>query len=224
MYAPPPHLNLVVLRSPDIERAAKFYQAMGFLFTRHSHGSGPEHYTSEVNGLVFEIYPMTTKSTPTAGARIGFRVDSVDETLDLLIKAGAEVVSPATDSQWGRRAVMKDLDGHVIELVEQLIEPPIDPRISLTLRVRLKDWTDVDAACYCIAIALGVAPDHGDKWDFWGGKKGMFWSNNPMGNGFYAVLEMLAETGVLEKDEEEMKFRWNPRFDWASFGQVRTIR
>lgn len=117
MYAPPPHLNLVVLRSADIERAASFYRQMGLLITRHSHGSGPEHYTSKVSGLVFEIYPMTAKSSPTIGARIGFRVDSVDEIVRLLSQIGAEIVTPPTDSEWGRRAVVKDYDGHVVELV-----------------------------------------------------------------------------------------------------------
>jgi len=117
MYAPPPHLNLVVLRSSDIDRAAVFYREMGLLFTRQAHGSGPEHYSSEVSGLVFELYPLTPKSSPTTGTRIGFRVDSVDEVVTILSKIGAEVVTPPTDSPWGRRAVVKDLDGHFVELV-----------------------------------------------------------------------------------------------------------
>src|SRR4051794_40785258 len=108
MYAPPPHLNLVVLRSSDIERASSFYREMGLLFTRHSHGTGPEHYTSEVGGLVFEIYPLTAKSSPTIGTRIGFRVDSVDELVGLLSRIGAVVVTSPADSEWGRRAVVKD--------------------------------------------------------------------------------------------------------------------
>lgn len=55
MYAPLPHLNLVVLRSPDIDRAATFYRTMGLILTRHSHGAGPEHYSSEVGGLVLKF-------------------------------------------------------------------------------------------------------------------------------------------------------------------------
>lgn len=117
MYAPPPHLNLIVLRSPDIDRAARFYSQMGLVFTRHSHGTGPEHYSSEVSGLVFEIYPSTSKSQPTVGTRIGFSVDSVDQIVSLLSQIGAEIVSPPADSEWGRRAVVKDLDGHVVELL-----------------------------------------------------------------------------------------------------------
>jgi catechol 2,3-dioxygenase-like lactoylglutathione lyase family enzyme len=117
MYAAPPILNLVVLRSPDIDRAANFYRQLGLLFTRHAHGSGPEHYTSEVCGTVFEIYPMTEKTQPTISTRIGFSVDSVDQLVPLVEKIGARVLVAPCDSEWGRRAVVKDLDGHTVELV-----------------------------------------------------------------------------------------------------------
>jgi hypothetical protein len=117
MHASPAQLNLIVLRSSDIERAAAFYREMGLSFTRHSHGSVPEHYVSEVNGFVFEIYPMTSKSSPTTGTRIGFKVSSVDEIIKSLTHIGASVVTPPADSEWGRRAVIKDFDGHTIELV-----------------------------------------------------------------------------------------------------------
>jgi lactoylglutathione lyase len=90
---------------------------MGLLFTRHSHGSGPQHCTSKVDGLVFEIYPLTGKSSPTTGTRIGFSVDSVDGVVPLLSEIGVKVVTPPTDSEWGRRAVVMDFDGHVVELV-----------------------------------------------------------------------------------------------------------
>ena len=112
-----PQLNLVVLRSSDIDRAVKFYEAVGLRFDKHAHGTGPEHYASETNGFVLEIYPVTAKSGPTTGVRIGFRVNSVDEIVQLLLKEGAVVVSPPADSEWGRRAVVKDLDGHTVELV-----------------------------------------------------------------------------------------------------------
>lgn len=118
MYAPPPQLNLVVLRSPDIDRAAKFYTYLGLLFKKHAHGTGPEHYSSEVNGMVFEIYPATEKMPSTACTRIGFVVDSVDNIVNLVIEAGARIVNAPQDSEWGRRAVVKDLDGHTIELTQ----------------------------------------------------------------------------------------------------------
>lgn len=111
-----PQLNLVVIRSPDIHRAAKFYQAMGLQLMMHRHGAGPEHYAAEANGLVFELYPATAKSGSTQGTRIGFRVEAIDAVVERVREAGAEIVTPPQDSEWGRRAVVRDLDGHVIEL------------------------------------------------------------------------------------------------------------
>lgn len=117
MYAAPPMANLLVLRSPDIHRAAGFYRALGLLFTLERHGEGPEHYTSLVDGFLFELYPLGPGRTPTTGVRIGFSVDSVDELVPLVREPGAEVVSGPHDSEWGRRAVVRDLDGNTVELV-----------------------------------------------------------------------------------------------------------
>ena len=117
MYAAPPIANLIVLRSPDIERAAEFYRKLGLLFTLHSHGNGPEHYSSTVCGLVFEIYPARNENDLTTNTRIGFNVDSVDAVVEMLVKIEVEIVSSPKDSEWGRRAVVRDFDGHTVELL-----------------------------------------------------------------------------------------------------------
>jgi predicted enzyme related to lactoylglutathione lyase len=112
-----PTPNLLVIRSPDIDRAVKFYEILGVSFEKHSHGKGPMHYASETNGFVFEIYPQRDNAAATTSTRLGFCVDSVDSCLELLEELIVEIVSPAKDSEWGRRAVVRDLDGHTVELV-----------------------------------------------------------------------------------------------------------
>ncbi len=109
--------NLLVLRSPDIHRAEAFYRQLGLLFLPHRHGNGPEHYTSTVNGFVFELYPLRPDDLPTTNVRIGFSVDDVDGIVELVTEVGAQLVVSPCDSEWGRRAVVKDLDGHTVELV-----------------------------------------------------------------------------------------------------------
>ncbi|TLD70665.1 hypothetical protein FEM03_10135 [Phragmitibacter flavus] len=89
--------------------------------------------------------------------------------------------------------------------------------MSQTLKHSLSEWTDADVAAYYVAIALGLAPDPGGEWKFWGGKKWVFWSANPLGDGLYRILEMLTENGVIEKDGEESKYRWNPTYDWELY-------
>ena len=118
MYAAPPIVNLLVLRSVDIHRARTFYlRALGLPFVRERHGDGPEHYSYQVDGFVLELYPLATGEESTSSTRIGFSVDSVDELVLYVREEGAEVISEPHDSVWGRRAVIKDLDGHTLELV-----------------------------------------------------------------------------------------------------------
>ena len=47
-------------------------------------------------------------------------VESVDDSLELLVELDIEVISAAKDSPWGRRAVVRDLDGHTVELTTPL--------------------------------------------------------------------------------------------------------
>jgi lactoylglutathione lyase len=110
-------LNLVVLRSRDLARAAGFYERLGLKFSRHRHGKGAEHLSAELGSAVFEIYPDTGAGS-TLGTRVGFRVASVDAILAALSDYPDSIVSPAKESEWGRRAVIADPDGHRIELLE----------------------------------------------------------------------------------------------------------
>ena len=111
-------LNLVVLRSMDIARAAAFYTRLGLHFTLHRHGHGTEHFAAELPGGVFELYPQTADSPGTVGTRIGFSVPSVDAVIAGLTDYPAAVVSAPKDSECGRRAVVADPDGHRVELIE----------------------------------------------------------------------------------------------------------
>jgi catechol 2,3-dioxygenase-like lactoylglutathione lyase family enzyme len=110
-------LNLVVLRVADIERSAAFYRVLGLQFAKHAHGSGPQHYASETDGFVFELYPASAEQPVSASARIGFKVEDVDALVSKLAGIeGANVISVPKDSEWGRRAVIADPDGHRVEL------------------------------------------------------------------------------------------------------------
>jgi predicted enzyme related to lactoylglutathione lyase len=110
-------LNLVVLRSVDLERAASFYGALGIEFSRERHRSGPEHLACQLGAVVLEIYPRdgTTEDSP---ARIGFEVVSVADALAAVRSTGGVVIAPPKESPWGLRAVVADPDGHRVELLE----------------------------------------------------------------------------------------------------------
>jgi predicted enzyme related to lactoylglutathione lyase len=114
------HINLVVLRVANIDRAAAFYRLIGLEFSQHAHGSGPAHYTCGMDGLVFELYPSSEDQPVSASTRVGFAVANVDElAAKLAAVEGARLIVAPKESPWGRRAVVADPDGHRVELVEE---------------------------------------------------------------------------------------------------------
>jgi catechol 2,3-dioxygenase-like lactoylglutathione lyase family enzyme len=105
----------VVIRVADLERAQRFYEALGLRFARERHGSGPEHLAAELGAVVFEVYPRGNGS-PTSGVRLGFRVASVAAAVAAVQSLGAEIAVPPAESPWGLRAVVVDPDGHRVEV------------------------------------------------------------------------------------------------------------
>jgi lactoylglutathione lyase len=112
---PTTRLNLVVIRTLDLVGASAFYGAIGLKLKRHSHGKGPSHLTHEGDDIVFEVYPHEQEG-PNPSARIGFAVDDVDAIVKRVVEIGAVVRQQAKDSPWGRRAVVEDFDGNIVEL------------------------------------------------------------------------------------------------------------
>ena len=109
-------LNLIVIRVEDLNRSKKFYETLGINFSYEQHGNGEQHLSAMLEGIVFEIYP-SSNNIDTSAVRLGFRVASVDNTIEELQAIETVIVSPPKDSQWGRRAVILDPDGHKVELV-----------------------------------------------------------------------------------------------------------
>jgi predicted enzyme related to lactoylglutathione lyase len=102
-----------------LDAARQFYESFGFFFETHKHGRGAEHLAGgPVKGsALLEIYPLGEGQIPTNSVRIGFSVDAVDPYIAGLVLAGGRVIQPPHDSEWGRRAVIEDPEGHKVELV-----------------------------------------------------------------------------------------------------------
>ena|SRR5260221_9604228 len=124
-------LSLLVIRAKNIDRLATFYAALGFSFTKHRHGTGPEHLSSAIGETVFEIYPSHGANESTISTRLGFSVPSLANALAQLRRLDAIVLTEASDSPFGRRAVVKDFEGHKVELYEKAErETPLSSRLS----------------------------------------------------------------------------------------------
>lgn len=112
-------INLVVIRSPEPEKLADFYQILGIDFEYHKHGKGSWHYSSVLGETTFEIYPLLKNQTEAdKSLRLGFNVKNLDNLMVALKKKNIEIVKEPHQSSWGYVAIIKDLDGRKIELKE----------------------------------------------------------------------------------------------------------
>lgn len=109
-------LQLLVIRSQDIDSSAEFYRSIGVDMVEEQHGNGPRHFAAELGRLVFEVYPLG-KSDVTSGARLTFAVDNL-EIVDSLPEE--QVIKAPSYTDRGYLAVVKDPDGHTIELTQNI--------------------------------------------------------------------------------------------------------
>jgi lactoylglutathione lyase len=113
-----PNIHLIVIKTAHPAAQAEFYTQLGFDFHYHRHDTGPFHYASTGEGVVLEIYPLPKGMTiADHTTRLGVTVDDLDNLMKVL--PDACIVTPAAVTEWGYAAVVKDLDGRKIELVQK---------------------------------------------------------------------------------------------------------
>ena len=124
-----PEVNLIVIRSKDMQIAKRIYEEIGLVFTLHQHGeNGTQHLSSTMGGVTFEIYPSRNpeKMEPEqmdpaqmARVRLGFSVDNLESVMASLRQLGVQIESEAAYAEWGLRATILDHDGNAVELVQR---------------------------------------------------------------------------------------------------------
>lgn len=113
-----PNIHLIVIKTPLLAAQANFYTLLGFDFHYHRHGTGPFHYASTGEGVVLEIYPLPKGVTVADHtSRLGFTVDNVGDLMKVL--PAERIITPAAVTEWGYAALVQDLDGRKIELVQK---------------------------------------------------------------------------------------------------------
>jgi lactoylglutathione lyase len=121
--------DYVILVVDDLDRAVRFYTEVLGLKLGHRSGDYAQLDTG-VTRLAFYSRNAMAKTLgmslerPAANAvafEIGFKVADVDVAFDELIARGALPVAIPADRFWGQRtAYVRDLDGHLIELAQDL--------------------------------------------------------------------------------------------------------
>ena len=85
--------------------------------------------------------------------------------------------------------------------------------VRMSLKIKLKEWTDCDYAMHALAQSMGVMDE---TVPLIGDAKHVFWSDNPVGNMLGKTLDELVEIGFLEKRDESdgdgLQYRYNSAF------------
>ena len=121
--------DYIVLIVGDLDRALHFYTRV--LGLRLGHRSG-DYAQLDTGGTRLALYtrsamaetlsiPLAVPTANAPGFEIGFKVADVDAAFSELIARGAPAVVSPTDRFWGQRtAYVRDPDGHLVELAQEL--------------------------------------------------------------------------------------------------------
>lgn len=122
--------DYVVLVVADLDRALAFYTGVLGLSLGHRSGPYAQLETGPTRLSLFEREAMAraldraSLDPPAAdapGFEIGFKVDDVDAAYQQLVDLGAQPEVAPTDRPWGQRtAYLRDPDGHLVELAQQI--------------------------------------------------------------------------------------------------------
>lgn len=121
-----PKMSIVTLGVRDAARAAAFYRALGFPV--HGNADG-DHVMFRMEGTWLALFPrdalaadaaVPTSAPGFSGVTLAHCVSSkatVDATLAEARRAGAKIVKPARDAEWGGYSgYFADPDGHLWEV------------------------------------------------------------------------------------------------------------
>jgi len=121
--------DYVVLVVEDLDRALEFYTGVLGLPLGHRSGRYAQldtgmtrislySRTAMTDTLGFELAPPDPMA---AAFELGFKVDDVDHAYRELLDAGAEAVTAPTTRPWGQRtAYVRDPDGNLVEIAQDL--------------------------------------------------------------------------------------------------------
>ncbi len=121
--------DYVILIVEDMDRALRFYTDVLGLRLGHRSGdyaqldTGATRLGLYTRGAMAKTLGMFLKppAHDAPGFEIGFKVPDVGEAFAELVGRGASAVMPPTDRPWGQRtAYVRDPDGHLIELAQDL--------------------------------------------------------------------------------------------------------
>ena len=105
----------------DLDRSIAFYTDVIGLTLGHRSGPYAQFDTGTCRLALYERSAMDALVGPGAQFEIGFKVDDVDRRFRELVDAGASAAVEPETRPWGQRtAYVRDPDGHLVELAQDI--------------------------------------------------------------------------------------------------------
>jgi catechol 2,3-dioxygenase-like lactoylglutathione lyase family enzyme len=121
--------DYTILIVEELDRTLGFYAGVLGLKLKHRSGDYAQFdtgatrlafYTRDAMGKTLGI-PLKAPASNAPGFEIGFKIADVDAAFSEFVARGALPVVAPTDRAWGQRtAYLRDPDGHLIELAQDL--------------------------------------------------------------------------------------------------------
>ena len=93
-------LNLLVIRTSKPEALKNQYELLGLKFDYHQHGNGPFHFASELDGFVFEIYPLKkSKQEADISLRLGFEIENIQTRINDIKNSSWKILKEPSETE-----------------------------------------------------------------------------------------------------------------------------
>jgi len=106
-------LNLLVLRCKDIKKSKIFYEKLGLDFIKEQHGKGAVHYSTHLEDMIIELYPLKEESE-IENTRLGFTLDS--NNIEIYLENNHIPISSHYEFNAIKTFVVIDPDNRKVEL------------------------------------------------------------------------------------------------------------
>lgn len=112
-------LNYITLKVINLDSSKELYESFGFDLNLEKHGEGPEHYSFQIENIVFEIYPWQKNEKPDFNTvRIGLTVTDIVKYLEKIETICRKYNLSFQYSSNLKKIELKDFENRTIELME----------------------------------------------------------------------------------------------------------
>lgn len=118
MFAPPPKLNSLVIKTNSFEKMDIFYSEMGIAFNKSFQNNNLRKISYINDSFNFEIVEVNTENEKTTNIEFELLIIDLKGYLEIINELGVEVVRQIWEDEKGSHLVFKDPNDNFVTLSE----------------------------------------------------------------------------------------------------------